>query len=286
MDKQDIESGDVYKELCEKFELGKSRKDAGILQAFLNDDRVLDFRKQPNEYVHLRALRANAYSMFGQFLKASREYQMAAVHALSSKQWETLFLQGSMLLLHLIISKAKDTETDIALRCGKVLNKAMTSVPAGKDKVFHQLTVAGLKAFLQGMNGQMDEAVNTLKKMTFLPFPVPQYNDKNELTILFRHFFIGMAVAIESKDRQLLFQMLKVISIDDQALYGEKNFFRLFWATMNQTFDLRPEFAEGFNSLYNQRANLAPSFPNLRYFWDNVGASMETALDLFFGEFR
>ena len=80
--------------------------------------------------------------------------------------------------------------------------------------------------------------------------------------------------------------MLKVISIDDQTLYGEKNLFRLFWATMNQTFDLRPEFAEGFNSLYNQRADLTPSFPNLKYFLDNVGAGMQTALSLFFGEFR
>ena len=133
----------------------------------------------------------------------------------------------------------------------------MTNIPAGKDKVFHQLTVAGLKAFLQGMNGRMGEAVKILKKMTFLPVPVPQYNDKNELRIFFRHFFTGMAIAIESKDRQLLFQMLKVISIDDQTLYGEKNLFRLFWA-----------------------------FPNLKYFLDNVGAGMQTALSLFFGEFR
>ena len=49
---------------------------------------------------------------------------------------------------------------------------------------------------------------------------------------------------------------------------------------------MRPEFAEGFNNLYNQRANLAPAYPNLRYFLDSVGAGMYTALDLFFSEFK
>jgi len=286
MNKQDIESGDVYKELCEKFKQGKSRQDAQTLQSFLNDDRVIDFRGKQPEYVHLRSLRAEALAMFGQYLKASREYQLTVSYAPPSTKWELLFQQGSMLVWHLIAEKETDKPSDIFLKCEKTLNKAMENIPAGKDKVFHQITATGLQAFLKGLNNQPEKGVSILKKINFLPVPIPQYNDKNELTILFRHFFMGMAVAIEAKDRQLLSQMLKVISIDDQTLYGEKNLFRLLWETMNQTFDMRPEFAEGFNLLYNQRAHLSPTYPNLRYFLDSVGAGMHTALDLFFSEFK
>jgi len=286
MEKQDIESGDVYKELCEKFEQGKSRRDARVLQSFLNDDRVINFRGQQPEYLHLRSLRAEALAMFGHYLKASREYQLAVSYASSSVKWEFLVQQSFMLLWHLITSQSTNDQSDIFLKCQKTLDKAMEKVPAGKDKIFQQITVAGLNAFLKGLNQQTSEGVSLLKKMNFLPVPIPQYNDKNELVIFFRHFFMGMAVAIEAKDRQLLFQMLKVISIDDQTLYGEKNLFRLLWETMNQTFDMRPEFAEGFNQLFNQRNHLSPAYPNLRYFLDNVGAGMHTALDLFFSEFK
>lgn len=286
MEKQDIESGDVYKELCEKFEQGKSRQDARILQSFLNDERVIDFRGQQPEYIHLRTLRAEALAMFGQYLKASREYQLTVSYAPPFRKWELIFQQGSMLLWHLITNQSADEPSDLFLKCEKTLNKAMENIPAGKNKVFHQITVTGLQAFLKGLNHQTNEGVGILTKTNFLPVPIPQYNDKNELIVLFRHFFMGMAVAVEAKDRQLLSQMLKVISIDDQTLYGEKNLFRLLWETMNQTFDMRPEFAEGFNSLYNQRAHLSPAYPNLRYFLDSVGAGMHTALDLFFGEFK
>lgn len=286
MEKQDIESGDVYKELCEKFEQGKSKRNAEVLRSFLNDDRIIDFRGQHTEYLHLRSLRAKAFTLFGHYLKGSREYQLTVPYAPQARKWEFLLQQGSMLLWHLITTPSTDEASDISLKCEKTLDKAMVNVPAGKDKIFQQITVAGLTAFLKGLNQQTSEGVSLLKKMNFLPVPIPQYNDKNELVILFRHFFMGMAVAIEAKDRQLLIKMLKVISIDDQTLYGEKNLFRLLWETMDQTFDMRPEFAEGFNQLFNQRAHLSPAYPNLRYFLDSVGAGMHTALDLFFSEFK
>lgn len=286
MEKQDIESGDVYKELCEKFEQGKSKRDAEVLRSFLNDDRIIGFRGQQPEYLHLRSLRAEAFTLFGHYLKASREYQLGVGYAPSDKKWEFLLQQSEMLLWHLIARQSTDETSDIFLKCEKMLDKTMENIPAGKDKIFQQITVAGLNAFLKGLNQQTKEGISILKKMYFLPVPIPQYNDKNKLIILFRHFFMGMAVAIEAKDRQLLLQMLKVISIDDQTLYGEKNLFRLLWETMNQTFDMRPEFAEGFNQLFNQRAHLSPAYPNLRYFLDSVGAQIHTALDLFFSEFK
>ncbi|GET21163.1 hypothetical protein [Prolixibacter denitrificans] len=285
MEKQDIESGDVYKELCEKFEQGKSKRNAEVLRSFLNDDRIIDFRGQHAEYLHLRSLRAEAFTLFGHYLKASREYQLAVPYASQARKWKFLLQQGSMLLWHLFTTPSAEA-SDVFLKCEKTLDKAMENIPAGKDKIFQQITVAGLNAFLKGLNQQTSEGVSLLKKMNFLPVPIPQYNDKNELVILFRYFFMGMAVAIEAKDRQLLLQMLKVISIDDQTLYGEKNLFRLLWETMNQAFDMRPEFAEGFNQLFNQRNHLSPAYPNLRYFLDNVGAGMHTALDLFFSEFK
>ena len=286
MDKQDIELESVYKELCQKFEQGKSRQDARILQAFLNDERIIDFRGNKPQYIQLRAFRAETFAMFGQYLKASREYQMAVSYAPSAGQWELMLQQGSMLLWQLIAKRQANNQQDISLRNSNILAKAMENIPAGKNKVFHQLTIAGLQSFLNGLNEQTEEAVRLLKKMVFLPVPIPQYNNKQDLVVLFRHYFMGMAVAIEAKDRQLLLKMLKVISIDDETLYGEKNLFRLLWETINQTFDMRPEFAEGFNNLYNQRANLAPAYPNLRYFLDSVGAGMYTALDLFFSEFK
>ncbi|GET23714.1 hypothetical protein [Prolixibacter sp. NT017] len=286
MEKQDIESGDVYKELCEKFEQGKSKRNVEVLRSFLNDDRIIDFRGKHAEYLHLRSLRAKAFTLFGQYLKASREYQLAVNYAPSNKKWEFLLQQSEMLLWYIITAQSTDESSDIFLKCEKTLNKTLENIPAGKDKIFQQITVAGLNAFLKGLNQQTSEGVSLLKKMNFLPVPIPQYNDKNELVILFRHFFMGMAVAIEAKDRQLLLQMLKVISIDDQTLYGEKNLFRLLWETMDQTFDMRPEFAEGFNQLFNHRTHLSPAYPNLRYFLDSVGAGMHTALDLFFSEFK
>ena len=286
MDKQDIELESVYKELCQKFEQGKSRQDARILQAFLNDERIIDFRGNKPQYIQLRAFRAETFAMFGQYLKASREYQMAVSYAPSAGQWELMLQQGSMLLWQLIAKRQANNQQDISLRSSNILAKAMENIPAGKNKVFHQLTIAGLQSFLNGLNEQTEEAVRLLKKMAFLPVPIPQYNNKQDLVVLFRHYFMGMAVAIEAKDRQLLLKMLKVISIDDETLYGEKNLFRLLWETINQTFDMRPEFAEGFNNLYNQRANLAPAYPNLRYFLDSVGAGMYTTLDLFFSEFK
>ena len=79
-------------------------------------------------------------------------------------------------------------------------------------------------------------------------------------------FFKSIAVAIELRDSKLLLKLLKMISIDDAVIMGEGTLLTKFQQTVNDSMDLRSEFAAEFNFIYALAPVLKSNFPNLNLF--------------------
>lgn len=283
---QEFHPEEVFQSLLNDFEQATATNDAQRLNQFLNDKRVVLFKEDKKRYLTLRELRAKGYSLFGDFDFADREYKMALPYC--KQEYKPALLLNHSLIHFFRFTIAKETSEKRAAmeRVVAILNSAHNFLPKGDTPEYDRLTITNVQAFALGYLGKAEEAQKAYQACEFKPVPIPTYNDKNRLLPLFSHYFKGLAFAIEQKNYQLLRNLLMVISIDDETLYGEKNLFKLLQEIMNQTFDMRSEFEQDFNSLFKLAPKLEPAYPNFRYFIDLIGANMHTALELYFAEWQ
>lgn len=278
----------VYKELQNQYEVGVEQQDAKALNAFVRDDRVLLFKSDDkrDEYVTLRMYRAECFILFGMFADGIKECRLALAFAKSKVHWEIYMLWSKLHYIQFIHTNDELGLKAIAQAGVMIAQKGRKAVNSSIVSEYQALAFANNEAFFNLYLGERDASADLYKGFKFTPIPIPQYNDDTALTYLFTNYAKGLAVAIELKNETLLRNLLKVISIDDQVLLGNKSLFKIFHNTLITTMDTHPQFATEFNQLFQLQDKVKAEMKELNFFLTSIKANMMDALEVSFNVFK
>lgn len=277
----------AYRELSDLYHSGIEQQDAPKLNAFVRDDRVLAFKDDEfrEQYVSLRRYRAECFILFGMFPEAIKECRLALAFANKKQHADIYFLWVKLHQLQFV-----HTEDTVALKAIAealiiISRKGREAVVSSKESEYQKLSFTNVEAFFLTYLGRADEAKALYAHCQFTPIDIPVYNDKDALPYLFAHFSLGLATAIELKDETLLRHLLKVISIDDETLYGALSLFKVFHGTLVTTMDTHPAFATAFNQLFQIQDKVKAEMKELNFFLTSTRANMTQALEVAFSGF-
>lgn len=274
----------IYKSLVETYNKGIESKDPKIIREFLNDNSVDQLSAVPQFYLEILQLRASAFSLFGELIEAGEEYRKGYSSCSKNGKW-VYGLNWSLQYMAEFSFKRGDEKIHEAMGKGvEVLNQAISDLPEDKYKEFYFLSISNVKAFMLLASGKKEESRKAYADCKFTPVPIPEYNDKESLQVLFANYTKGIAAAIELKDYDLLMNLIKVISIDDQIIKSEGMLFRLFYETLVSAFDIRAEFITEFNAMFKIKDALESLMPNFSEFLGLIGEQDFDKLDSFFQE--
>nr|WP_320119570.1 hypothetical protein [uncultured Marinifilum sp.] len=279
-------SKEVYQSLVELYNKGIQEKDPKIIRQFLNDNRVEELKGEAQFYLEILQLRAGSFSLFGELNEAGEEYAKGYSSCSNFGKWIYGLNWALQYMAEFSFKRGDEKIKEAMIKGGQVLDKALLDVPEDKYQEFYNLSLINVRAFMHLAAGNKEEAIKVFESCKFTPVPIPEYNDKESLQMLFANFTKGLAVAIELKDVKLLKNLLKVISIDDQVLYSEGNLFRVFYETLVSSFDMRAEFITEFNAMFKIKDALESICPNFAIFLGLIGEQDFDKLDAFFEEFN
>lgn len=275
----------VYKSLIESYNKGIQEKNPQLIRDFLTDTKVDELKDHPQFYLEVLQLRAGSFALFGELNEAGEEYRKGYSSCSANGKW-VYGLNWALQYMAEFSFKRGDDKIKEAMNAGvQVIDQAFKDLPEGNYQEFYHLCLSNVKAFMLLTQGKKEEALQLYSTCKFTPVPIPAYNDKESLQMLFAHFTKGLAVAIELKDIQLLMNLLKVISIDDQVLHSQENLFRLFYETLVSAFDMRAEFITEFNAMFKIKEALQSICPNFAEFLSLIGEQDFDKLDQFFNGF-
>ncbi len=274
----------TYKSLIEAYNRGIEAKDPKMIREFLNDKSVDKLSAMPQYYLEILQLRAGAFSLFGELIEAGEEYRKGYSSCSKNGKW-VYGLNWALQYMAEFSFKRGDEKIQEAMTKGvEVLNQAILDLPTDKYHDYYYLSLSNVKAFMFVASGKKEEAVKAYSDCKFNPVPISEYNDKESLQILFANYTKGIAVAIELKDYDLLMNLMKVISVDDQIMQSEGMLFRLFYETLVSAFDIRAELITEFNAMFKIKEALENLTPNFAKFLSLIGEQDFDKLDTFFQE--
>lgn len=276
----------IYKSLLELYNKGIAEKNPKIIREFLNDHTYIALKDDARFYLEILQYRAAAFALFGELNEAGKEYAKGYSLCSTSGKWVYGLNWGLQYLAEFSINRGKTKLHESLKEALPVIEQAEKDLVFDQYREFYQLCLSNVKAFFLMCVGERSEALAVYKDAKFTPVPIPAYNDKESLQLLFAHYTKGLAVAIEYKDVVLLNNLLQVISLDDALLQNEKNLFKLFYETLVSTFDMRAEFITEFNTMFKIKENLKPVAPNFTRFLTLIGEQDFDKLDTFFKEFK
>ncbi|PKQ61591.1 hypothetical protein BZG02_15505 [Labilibaculum filiforme] len=276
------ETEKIYQSLLEMYKNGIQSKEPKKIREFLNDNSVELLKEDARFYLEILQLRAASFSLFGELNEAGEEYRKGYASCSTSGKW-VYGLNWALQFMAEFSFKRDKAKIHEAMNNGiKVLDQALIDLPFDKYRDFYFLCLSNVKAFMLLNSDRKEEALASYANCKFIPVPIPEYNDKESLQVLFAHFTKGIAVAIELKNYDLLMNLMKVISIDDQTLNAEGSLFRIFYETLVSAFDMRAEFITEFNAMFKIKDVLVKTTPHFARFLDLIGEQDLDKLDLFF----
>jgi len=279
-------SKETYQSLIELYNKGIQEKDPKIIRQFIDDNRVDELKEEAQFYLEILQLRAGAYSLFGELNEAGEEYAKGYSSCSKLGKWVYGLNWALQYMAEFSFKRGEDKIKEAMTKGGEVLDKALLDLPEDKYQEFYQLSLINVRAFMYLTAGDKENAINVFENCKFTPVPIPEYNDKESLQMLFANFTKGLAVAVELKDKKLLMNLLKVISIDDQVLYSDAGLFRVFYETLVSSFDMRAEFITEFNAMFKIKESLESITPNFANFLGLIGEQDFDKLDQFFAKFE
>jgi hypothetical protein len=274
----------TYRSLLEMYNIGIQSKDPKKIREFLNDNSVDLLKEEARFYLEILQLRAASFSLFGELNQAGEEYRKGYESCSTSGKWVYGLNWALQFMAEFSFNRGSEKIEEAMNNGIQVLNQAFADLTFDKYRNFYYLTLSNVKAFMLLNSGRKEEALQVYADCKFVPVPISEYNDKESLQILFAHFTKGIAVAIELKDYDLLMNLLKVISIDDQTLNAEGSLFHIFYETLVSAFDMRAEFITEFNAMFKIKDALGKRVPHFAEFLGLIGEQDLDKLDQFFKE--
>lgn len=276
------EKEEIYQFLIELYNKGIQSKDPKVIREFLNNNSVELLKDEARFYLEILQLRAASFSLFGELNEAGDEYRKGYSSCSTSGKWVYGLNWALQFMAEFSFKRGKEKVQEAMNNGIIVLDQALIDLPFDKYRDFYYLCLSNVRAFMLLNSDRREEALRSYDDCRFTPVPIAEYNDKESLQILFAHFTKGIAVAIELKDYDLLMNLMKVISIDDQTLESDGSLFRVFYETLVSAFDMRAEFITEFNAMFKIKETLENTTPHFAEFLSLIGEQDLDKLDLFF----
>ncbi|PXY02195.1 hypothetical protein DF185_05995 [Marinifilum breve] len=276
---------EIYQALIESYNKGIQEKNPSLIREFLADNSVENLKDDAAYYLEILQLRAGAFSLFGELKEAVEEYGKGYSSCSKNGKWVYGLNWALQFMAEFSFKRGDEKIIDAMSEGVKVLDQAIQDLPEDKYQEFYHLCLINVKAFMLLTSGKREEALAIFNDCKFTPIPIPEYNDKESLQMLFANFTKGFAVAIELKNLDLLMNLMKVISIDDQVLYSNAGLFRVFYETLVCAFDMRAEFITEFNAMFKIKDALTTLTPEFSKFLGLIGEQDFDKLDEFFQGF-
>lgn len=276
---------EIHRSLIELYNQGIEAQNSSLIRRFLNDNSFENLIETPQYYLEILQLRAAGFSLFGDLHEAGEEFRKGYAFCSSEEKWMYGLNWALQFMAEFSFKRGNEKISEAMTHGVEVVDQTMNDLTDIKHEEFYRLCLCNVRAFMLLCSGKKNEALLSFKDCSFSPVPIPDYNDKESLQPLFANFTKGLAVAIEMKDIQLLMNLLKVISIDDEVLLHEENLFKLFYETLISAFDLRVEFINEFNSLFKIKESFSTLAPNFFEFLTLIGEQDFKQLNNFFQDF-
>lgn len=254
----------MYKDIKEQYLKAIQEKNVDALMQILQAKVSSDLPKEDQSNIHI--MKAEGYSFVGKWVPMDEEFNMGYDLANYDKQYLIKLQWALSHMLRLKRHKELKYHKYAFLRITEILNSSEKDYINLNEKEYAALTNASILAFGDIYLENTESAIKRFENIAFTPIPLEMFNDKNSLQFLFNNIYKGFAVAIELKNKELLLNLIKVISIDDQMLNGNDDLFTKYYSSLLHLFDLRPEFVQEFNSLFHLKDELSTKFKNFFYY--------------------
>jgi len=241
-----------------------AKQDSNNLYSLLKES-FPDFDPSESRMVaSLHQQKARAYSLFAENGEMDRHFEAAVNLIDQAEVWKLYLDWANLYLMQLRVPSLQENAAKIFDNALRIIKRV--SVATMRKDRFAIWAVFSFQAFCEVAVSANKTLPSVYEKLDFSPIPLDLVNNSNKVKEFYAHFFKSIAVAIELRDESLLMKLLKMISIDDATIMKEGTLLSKFQQTLNDTMDMRPEFAAEFNFIYALTPVLKSHFPNLNLF--------------------
>lgn len=276
---------DLFELSIKKYHDALKNRSSKDLQSFLADTKALEVLVEDQErYTKLRMCRFDACKWIGEFQAAQREYQAFVATYPQASILDWVYKLSDLYFTAFVYASGSEADKWIEVM-KKMVSEYKKREEANTLNRYHRLALANIEAFALIYSGQKDKVLDLYKTFQFQPIELKLCNDESALPFLYGNYMKGLWCAILLKDKQLLKDMLKVVSIDDQTLYGENDLFTLFYKTVLDVVDTKPSFRNEFN-LFFMKKKWNDHTSDIAYVMNSIRVQLTSALSAYFGEFK
>lgn len=255
-------------------------QDSNSLHKLLKE-AIPGFNSGENRLVaSLHQQKARAYSLFAENTEMDRHFEAAINLIGKNESWKLYIDWANLYFMQLRIPEKQKNPNPAFENALNILKRIQLST-LKKDR-FALWSVASFQSFCELTLSTNKTIPLIYKSLDFNPVPINLLNDKTKLKEFYAHFFKSIAIAIELRDSELMMKLLKMISIDDSLLHSNEPLLKKFQQILNDTMDLRHEFAEEFNFLFSSAPILKTNLPNFNLYISYLERQNFSGLHYFF----
>ncbi|QZT38225.1 hypothetical protein K5X82_04805 [Halosquirtibacter xylanolyticus] len=274
----------LFNQSMKLYEDAIKNRSSRALQKFLMDTQPLELLVENQDlYAQLRMARFDAYKLIGEFQYAQREYKAFIATYVDAPVIDWIFKLSDLYFTAFVYSKGAEADKWIEAM-GQVVVAYKARSEAAKIDRYQRLALANIHAFYLLNKGDHSSINSLYETFKFQPVEIALCNDPNALPYLYGNMMKGLWCAILLKDKALLTNLLKVISIDDETLYGEKDLFTLFYKTVMDVVDTKSSFKDEFN-LFFVKKDWNKNTSDIAYILNSIKGQLTPALKAYFGVF-
>jgi hypothetical protein len=241
-----------------------AKQDSNSLHALLKES-IPEFDSRESRLVaSLHQQKARAYALFGENSEMDRHFEAALKLIDLPESWKLYLDWSNLYLMQLRVPSFQKNATKIFEDALHIIKRV--PITTNRKDRYAIWAVSSFQAFCEVAVSTNKTLPNVYEKLDFSPIPLNLVNNPNKVKEFYAHFFKSIAVAIELRDASLLLKHLKMISVDDDVIMGDGTLLAKFQQTVNDSMDLRPEFAAEFNLIYALAPVLNVNLPNLNLF--------------------
>ncbi|MBN1651150.1 MAG: hypothetical protein JW857_07470 [Bacteroidales bacterium] len=241
-----------------------AKQDSNNLHTLLNEP-IPEFNADESRMVaSLHQQKARAFALFAENSDLDRHFEAALKLIDAREHWKIYLDWSNLYLMQLRVPELREKAKQSFESALKKISRVQLSL-LKKDR-FATWAVSSLHAFCQVGLSENKLLPTFYQSLDYSPIPLDLVNNQQKIKEFYAHFFKSIAVAIELRDGELLMKLLKMISVDDAILLGDGTLLSKFQQTLNDTMDMRPEFAAEFNFIYALAPEVKAYFPNLNMF--------------------
>ncbi|MFA8298914.1 MAG: hypothetical protein ACEPOV_02005 [Hyphomicrobiales bacterium] len=275
----------IFEQFNNEYNKAIDAKDISRLFTLLGNEFEVDKDCNKQEYVKIMSLKSVMAGMLGDFKMVILYSEEAYKYCEDREKWDYMVKWG-VNYLPVMFSSMRVAKKQELLKLGLEQLNISSKLADQAAASYEKLVSACLRSFFALYLGDKEKARSYFNGIEFVPIPINDFNQSGKMVHMFSHIFKGFVVAIELQDKELLMNLLKVISIDDQILHGEENLFLKFQRTLADIIDVRKEFKADFDVFYRSSEKISDSFPFFHIFVQYLEQKNVKALDMFFAVFK